>query len=165
MTVMDVRGFGRQKGDTSANGSSSEDDTIRFLPKLKLEILVKDWDVQRAMVVIADILAEQGESLASQLRAQGLKARYRQLDVRLEASWADLVDDVRRSEGRLDVLVNNAAVTHRAGSVNTSVHDWERVIGVNLTGSYLGIRSCAPLMRESGASSIINFASVAGLAG
>jgi len=37
-------------------------------------------------------------------------------DVRLEANWADLVDDVRRSEGRLDVLVNNAAVTHRAGS-------------------------------------------------
>ena len=118
-----------------------------------------------AMVVIVDIVADQGESLASQLRAQRLKARYRQLDVRLEASWADLVDDVRRSEGRLDVLVNNAAVTHRAGSVNTSVHDWERVIGVNLTGSYLGIRSCAPLMRESGASSIINFASVAGLAG
>src|SRR5439155_25952277 len=73
--------------------------------------------------------------------------------------------DVRRSEGRLDVLGNNAAVTHRAGSVNTSVHDWDRVIGVNLTGSYLGIRSCAPLMREGGAGSIINFASVAGLSG
>jgi APA family basic amino acid/polyamine antiporter len=53
MTVMDVRGFGRQRGET--NGSK-EDETIKFLPKLKLEILVRDWDVDRAMDVIADTL-------------------------------------------------------------------------------------------------------------
>ena len=53
MTVMDVRGFGRQRGET--NGSK-EDETIKFLPKLKLEILVRDWDMDRAMDVIADTL-------------------------------------------------------------------------------------------------------------
>ncbi len=53
MTVMDVRGFGRQRGET--NGSKDEE-AIKFLPKLKLEILVRDWDVDRAMDVIADTL-------------------------------------------------------------------------------------------------------------
>src|ERR1019366_2723448 len=53
MTVMDVRGFGRQRGET--NGSK-EEDVLKFLPKLKLEILVRDWDVDRAMDLIADTL-------------------------------------------------------------------------------------------------------------
>ncbi len=53
MTVMDVRGFGRQRGET--NGSKDED-VLKFLPKLKLEILVRDWDVDRAMDLIADTL-------------------------------------------------------------------------------------------------------------
>jgi len=54
MTVMDVRGFGRQKGE--ANGGSASDKEVKFLAKLKLEILVRDWDVDRAMDVIADTL-------------------------------------------------------------------------------------------------------------
>jgi nitrogen regulatory protein P-II 1 len=54
MTVMDVRGFGRQTG--SVDELVEKDDTIRFLPKLKLEILVRDWDVLRTMNTIADSL-------------------------------------------------------------------------------------------------------------
>jgi len=53
MTVIDVRGFGRQRGET--NGGK-EEEAVKFLPKLKLEILVRDWDVNRAMDVIADTL-------------------------------------------------------------------------------------------------------------
>jgi len=53
MTVIDVRGFGRQRGET--NGGS-KDEEVKFLPKLKLEILVRDWDVDRAMDVIATTL-------------------------------------------------------------------------------------------------------------
>ncbi|MFA5975115.1 MAG: amino acid permease [Elusimicrobiota bacterium] len=58
MTIMDVRGFGRQRGDTAEeeNGNEPPDETIRFLPKLKLEVLVRNWDVQRTMDVIADSL-------------------------------------------------------------------------------------------------------------
>jgi amino acid transporter len=54
MTVLDVRGFGRQRGET--NGGSADADAIKFLPKLKLEILVRDWDIERATEVIADTL-------------------------------------------------------------------------------------------------------------
>jgi nitrogen regulatory protein P-II 1 len=55
MTVMDVRGFGLQRGATNGN-ATSEEETIRFLPKLKLEILVRDWDVEAAMDTIAGAL-------------------------------------------------------------------------------------------------------------
>ena len=55
MTVMEVRGFGRQQGDAGANGHV-EEESIRFLPKLKLEVLVKDWDVERTMDIVADTL-------------------------------------------------------------------------------------------------------------
>ena len=56
MTVIDVRGFGRQKGDLGTNGKSTSIEEIKFLPKLKLEVLVRDWDTERAMDVIADTL-------------------------------------------------------------------------------------------------------------
>lgn len=53
MTVMDVRGFGRQRGEKDEE-SPVHEDTIRFLPKVKIELLVRDWDVDRAMEVITD---------------------------------------------------------------------------------------------------------------
>jgi nitrogen regulatory protein PII/amino acid transporter len=53
MTVMDVRGFGRQRGESDED-SPVHEETIRFLPKLKLEILVRNWDVDRVMDVIGD---------------------------------------------------------------------------------------------------------------
>jgi nitrogen regulatory protein P-II 1 len=51
MTVMDVRGFGRQRGDKD---EVVDQETIRFLPKTKLEVIVKDWDVDRTMAVISE---------------------------------------------------------------------------------------------------------------
>jgi len=56
MTIMDVRGYGRQKGDKGTNGARMPEDSVRFLPKLKLEILVRDWDVEHVMDTIADTL-------------------------------------------------------------------------------------------------------------
>jgi len=53
MTVMDVRGFGRQRGEKD-DGVPVEEETIRFLPKVKLEVIVRDWDVDRTMSVISE---------------------------------------------------------------------------------------------------------------
>lgn len=118
-----------------------------------------------ARVVIADVADEAGEALAARLRTMGLSARYHHLDVRDDEGRAALVDDIRVNEGLLHILVNNAEITYRAGSVATSPADWDRVVAVNLTGTYLGIRHCAPLIRDSGGGSIVNFGSVAGLSG
>jgi nitrogen regulatory protein PII len=54
MTIIDVRGFGRQRGDKGTNGMKEEE--VRFLPKLKLEILVRDWDVEHTMDTLAETL-------------------------------------------------------------------------------------------------------------
>ena len=60
MTVMDVRGFGRQKGESNGEVSGAEAEMIRFLPKLKMEVLVRAWDVEHAMDIIADSLRTGG---------------------------------------------------------------------------------------------------------
>jgi 3alpha(or 20beta)-hydroxysteroid dehydrogenase len=75
------------------------------------------------------------------------------------------VTEVRRRHGRLDGLVNNAGIVLRGGITDMSLADFEKVLSVNLTGTFLGLQNCAPLMRESGGGSIVNIASTAGLTG
>ena len=65
-----------------------------------------------------------------------------------------------RDEGRLDVLVNNAAVLHLATIDATNVDEFERILRVNVIGPFLGTRACLPLLRESGNGSIVNLGSI-----
>jgi 3alpha(or 20beta)-hydroxysteroid dehydrogenase len=83
-------------------------------------------------------------------------------DVRDSESWQRIAATVR-DEGPVHGLINNAGVTLRATLTNTSPEDWERVLGINLTGPFLGIRAIAPVMAEGG--SIVNISSSAGLTG
>lgn len=95
----------------------------------------------------------------------GTGISYRRLDVADEAGWAALAGDL--AEGLagepLRGLVNNAGITHRTRIGQTERADWDRVIGVNLTGPMLGIQALAPLMGEG--SSIVNIGSSAALNG
>ena len=72
---------------------------------------------------------------------------------------------VRGREGRLDVLVNNAAVLHLATIDATAVAEFERMLRVNCLGPFLGTRACLPLLRESGNGSIVNLGSIDSVAG
>src|SRR5690606_14794242 len=72
---------------------------------------------------------------------------------------------VQRRFGRLDVLVNNAAVLHMAAIPDTTVEDFWRVVRVNQIGPFLGIRAAVAPMRDAGGGSIVNVASVDGLRG
>ena len=67
--------------------------------------------------------------------------------------------------GHLDVLVNNAAVHHIVRIEDESLEGFERILRVNLVGTFLGIRTCAPALRAAGRSSIVNISSTAGLLG
>lgn len=114
-----------------------------------------------ARVWIADLQDDAGEALAGSL---GGAARYRHTDVSREADVRDLVGEVVREHGRLDAMFNNAGITGVLGPIEeTSLDDFERVLGVLLRGVFLGIKHAAPVMKAQGAGSIISTASVAGL--
>ena len=65
--------------------------------------------------------------------------------------------------GKLHILVNNAGTIARQSIVDTTVEAWNRTLAVNLAGAMLGMKHCAPAIRDSGGGSIINISSVAGL--
>ncbi len=88
---------------------------------------------------------------------------YRRLDVSHADDWSALRIWLAESHGRVDGLVNNAGIPWRARLEEVELGDWERVLGVNLTGALLGIQAVVPLM--SAGSSIVNISSVAGLTG
>jgi 3alpha(or 20beta)-hydroxysteroid dehydrogenase len=115
-----------------------------------------------AQVVLADILDEPGEKLAAEL---GEAALYVHLDVTNEADWARCLDATKDRFGRVNVLVNNAAILHIAPIEQTSLEDWQRVTNVNQTGTFLGIKTVAPAMREAGGGAIVNISSIDGLEG
>ena len=105
-----------------------------------------------ARVVIADVLDAEGGALAQAIRAAGGSADYRHLDVTSEQDWRDAVAFAKSTFGALHVLVNNAGVSLRGVDLaNTTRADWDRVLAVNLTGPFLGIRAAAPLCATAAA--------------
>ncbi len=118
-----------------------------------------------AAVIIADVLVDEGEALAAELTKEGKQARFIRLDVTDPASWAAVIDLAKSWKGRLDVLVNNAGIINRTLVETTSLEAWERVLRVNLTGSFLGIQAASPLMGETGGGAIVNISSNSGYSG
>jgi NAD(P)-dependent dehydrogenase (short-subunit alcohol dehydrogenase family) len=115
-------------------------------------------------VVVGDILDDLGRALVSQIEAGGGRATYVHLDVRDESLWQEAVALAEQRYGKLDVLVNSAGVTQAPGSTEqTTLEEWERVIGVNLTGTFLGAKAAIPAMQRAGGGSIVNTSSVVGL--
>ena len=119
-----------------------------------------------ARVIACDVLDAAGQAVAADIMAAGGVAEYRHLDVASEDEWRATAAYVARTYGGLHVLVNNAGIAHRAASlVTTELADWRRVLGVNLTGPFLGVRATAELMRDSGGGSIVNTGSIAAVMG
>ena len=113
-----------------------------------------------ARVVVADILEEPAQLVAKEI---GGRAVFERLDVTQEDDWRRVVDATAAREGRVDVLVNNAAVLHMAAIEDTGLAEYERVVRVNQVGTFLGIKAVAPVMRSAGRGSIVNVASIDGM--
>lgn len=118
-----------------------------------------------ASVVVADVRVEQGEALAAQLRQEGRKAVFQKLDVTSEDDWAAAVPAAVANFGKLTTLVNNAAIFNGSGLEATSLADWNAVIAVNLTGSFLGMKTAMPELLKTGNGAIVNISSLYGLIG
>ena len=118
-----------------------------------------------ANVVIADLHDEDGRALAGEVESMGRQALYVHADVSDPESVDALFRAIRDRFGRLDHASNNAGIEgEQAPTADSSLENFDRVIGVNLRGVYLCLREELRLMQESGGS-IVNMASVAGLIG
>lgn len=115
-----------------------------------------------AKVVVADILDDEGGKLADEL---GESAWYAHLDVTRQDQWAETVAATVERFGALDVLVNNAGIVNGSTIQQFDPVQWQRILDVNLTGTFLGIRASADAMIAAGKGSIINISSIEGLRG
>ena len=113
-----------------------------------------------AKVVAGDILDEQGKALAEELGAAG---RFVHLDVTQPDQWKSAVDLACDEFGMLNVLVNNAGILNGNTLQNFPLADWQKVIDVNLTGTFLGMQAAVDPMIAAGGGSIINISSVEGM--
>jgi NAD(P)-dependent dehydrogenase (short-subunit alcohol dehydrogenase family) len=118
-----------------------------------------------AVVYIADVLDDDGEAEAARLRGEGLDVTYLHLDVTDVRGWQEVMDAIGHAHARLDVLVNNAGIIHLAAIEDEDPGAWNKLLNVNLTGAFLGIRAAIPQMRAAGRGSIINISSIFGPSG
>jgi 3alpha(or 20beta)-hydroxysteroid dehydrogenase len=115
-----------------------------------------------AQVVIADVLDQEGEALARDL---GGSALFMHHDVSDESSWTKTVAAILQRFQKIDVLVNNAGICMFKTIVETEKKDIERLLGINLIGTFLGLKTVAPHMFERKSGSIVNISSIDGMKG
>ena len=114
-----------------------------------------------ARVVIADVLADQAEQAAAELRKQGHEVHALPLDLADEASVQACAAASAAKLGGLDGLVNNGAITNSGGrdlhELDTTT--WDRVMAVNVRGTWLMTRACHAALAASGRGAVVNLAS------
>ena len=115
-----------------------------------------------ARVALADLDEQAAERIAGEIEGETLARRTH--DTRADEVEA-LVRSVVEEWGGLDVMVNNAGIGVAGTTPETSEEDWERLMAVNLKGTFLGMKYAIPAMRDSGGGSIVNISSVAALVG
>jgi 3alpha(or 20beta)-hydroxysteroid dehydrogenase len=115
-----------------------------------------------AKVVIGDLRDDEGKALADDL---GDAARFVHLDVTQPEHWQAVIATAVDEFGKLDVLVNNAGIVNGDALQNFALADWQRIIDVNLTGTFLGLQAAIEPMIAAGGGSIVNVSSVEGLPG
>jgi 3alpha(or 20beta)-hydroxysteroid dehydrogenase len=113
-----------------------------------------------AKVVVADVLDDEGSALAGEVGGV-----YHSLDVTDENAWASVVSSVHAEQGAISILVNNAGVVGFSPIASASTEEWNRVIAINLTGTFFGMRAVVESMTSAGGGVIINISSTAGLQG
>lgn len=116
-----------------------------------------------AKVVVADWHEEEGGRVAAEIGEAGV---FVKVDVSQPQQVEAMVRTAVEKFGRLDVIFNNAGIEgEQAPTADCTLENWERVIGVNLTGTFLGMKYAIPAMLKNGGGVIINNASVAGIVG
>lgn len=115
-----------------------------------------------AKVVIADQMEHEGKQVAESL---GAAARFAKLDVTNEENWNAVVAATVAAFGKVDILVNNAGISGSAEQDLLNTPAWHRIMEINATGVFLGMKASLPELIKSGKGSIVNFSSISGIVG
>lgn len=115
-----------------------------------------------AKVVLTDLNDEAGRQVAAEI---GENALFIHQDIASEADWQNVIKVTLERFGRLDVLINNAAILALGSIEDTSLELWQKVQKINTEGYFLGCKYGVQAMKESGGGSIVNMSSVAALGG
>jgi NAD(P)-dependent dehydrogenase (short-subunit alcohol dehydrogenase family) len=119
-----------------------------------------------ASVAVTDVDELKGPEVVASIKKAGHEATFWHHDVTSEPRWIEIVAEVEKRYGRLDILVSNAGIGIFVPSItDMSLADWQRQNAINLDGVFLSVKHCLPLMRKTGGGSIIMMSSLAGLRG
>ena len=119
-----------------------------------------------ASVVVTDIDELKGPEIVAGIKKAGREAMFLHQDVTSEPRWIEVVAEVEKRYGRLDILVSNAGIGIAVPSITEmTLEDWRRQTAINLDGVFLSVKHCLPVMRKTGGGSIIMMSSLAGLRG
>jgi dihydroanticapsin dehydrogenase len=112
-----------------------------------------------AAVVIADVNVEKGQSLAREIASRGGRVLFVETDVSQEPSVVRMAAEAVRGFGKIDILINNAAVFVLRG-IDATVEEWRKILDVNVIGASLVAKHVVPEMRKTGGGAIVNLGSI-----
>jgi NAD(P)-dependent dehydrogenase (short-subunit alcohol dehydrogenase family) len=115
-----------------------------------------------AKVVVADMLETEGKQVVGEITRANGAAVFQRLDVTSEAGWQQAIAATLAAFAKLDILVNDAGIS---GSAVDDLFDsaaWERIMAVNSTGTFLGMKYAIPELKKAGGGAIVNLSSISG---
>lgn len=118
-----------------------------------------------ARVVFTDVNQTAGEEALSELKKESQDVVFVKQDVSQEADWETVVKKAKEAFGRIDILFNNAGIYVIKPIPEITMDDWNRMMGINVTGVFLGLKHVLPEIEKTGSGSVINASSIAGLKG
>ena len=117
-----------------------------------------------AKVVVTDLLVDESTQIVDEIGQSGGSARFQKLDVSSETDWDSVVTTAMETEGRIDILINNAGVSgSHPDKLNTDT--WDQQMNINAKGVFLGMRAVIPEMQKTGGGAIVNISSISGFVG
>ena len=132
------------------------------------EAIALRYSQEGATVIVADVSRPRGESVVAAIQTLGFESIFIETDVSSESQINELVQTTITRFGRIDILINNAAILMSSGNIRMhemTSKEWDRTVDVNLRGSWLCAKHVIPAMLSQGAGNIIFIGSRTGLRG
>ncbi|MNZ95351.1 Cyclopentanol dehydrogenase [compost metagenome] len=118
-----------------------------------------------ASVIATDINEAAVQAVVKEIEANGGQATALSHNVASEDDWIKVVEAAIKAYGKIDALVNNAGISLAVGLLDTTIDQWNKVLAINLTSTFLGMKHVIPHMQANNGGSIVNISSIAGLTG